>query len=230
MAQARKKPLQYKSPVGVAVWPRLNKPDTKFNADGIYSVRLRFHKDNIDTKVFLSMLESLYQDAVREMTAQNGKPGKKLKLADRPWKDAEDDAGNPTGEVEVNFKMKAIVRSQKVDPATGKLKEPWVQKPGVFDRYGKAIPETVRVSGGSTMRVAFNAIPFYTAQIGAGITIRLLGVQVVDLVEFSGKSFSGLGFDTIDGDDVEEVTVTASEDDAESEEGVESSVEGDEPF
>jgi len=46
---------------------------------------------------------------------------------------------------------------------------------------------------GTTGRVSFEACPFYQPAIGAGITLRLKAVQILDLVE-SGGSANSFGF------------------------------------
>jgi len=49
------------------------------------------------------------------------------------------------------------------------------------------------------VKVAFQLNPFYTAQIGAGIGLRLKAVQVIDLIEPQGGSASSYGFGEEDG-------------------------------
>jgi hypothetical protein len=105
--------------------------------------------------------------------------------ADLPIGDHEDDGGNETGDKVYNFKMKAVVKP--------KDKEPFTQKPKLFDSNGADInPKSL--FGGSKLKVAFQIIPFYTALVGAGISLRLKAVQVIELVEGQGGTAESYGF------------------------------------
>lgn len=199
MADKKQKLKQFITPKGVAVYPWLTKPDTKFNADGEYRVRLR-----VDGEAAQELIEALeaeaegsYQAALKE------NKGKKLKRADLPFKEVVDDEGNETGEFEFNFKMKA-----KLTTKAGDVIE---QKPKLFDAKGKETKASPY--GGSVIKVAFQAVPFYTSLIGAGISLRLRAVQIIELVESSGGNASSYGFDEEDGyeaDDEPASTFTAS--------------------
>lgn len=91
-----------------------------------------------------------------------------------PIKKEMDENDQPTGRLFVTFK-------------TGE-KYP----PGVFDRYGKTIPESVMIGNGSKVRVSYT-VNHYDG-FGGGINLYLSAVQVVDLVEYKGRSAEGYGF------------------------------------
>ena len=107
--------------------------------------------------------------------------GKKVKEAPLPIKDVEDEDGNPTGEVDIKFKLRAVGQYGG---------DTWEQRPALFDSAGK--PCTENVGGGSTVKIGAAVIPYYTAMAGAGVTLRLKAVQVIELVEYS----AGGGFDS----------------------------------
>ena len=167
------------SPKGIAVYPWLNKPDTKFNENGEYRVRVQLPQGS-DTDDFIEKLEGIHAAAVAQAKKDN--PGKKIKVADLPI--VEDEAGNKL----VTFKLKA----------SGLRKDgtPFTQKPGLFDSKLNPLPESVVIGGGSTITVSAEAAPFYTAIVGAGITLRLKAVKVSRLVEFgSGAAASAFEAD-----------------------------------
>ena len=136
-----------------------------------------------DSQNFIELLDKQYAAAVKTIKEQN--KGKKIKEASKPYTMLDDDEGK----VRVSFKCKA-----RIEP---KDKEPFDFKPALFD--AKRNPINSNIGGGSTLKVAFEAIPYYTALVGAGVTLRLKAVQVLDLKEYSGASASSFGFDEEDG-------------------------------
>lgn len=167
------------SPRGIAVYPWLNKPDTKFNEAGEYRVRLKLEPGQ-EADDFIEKLEAIHAQSVE--TAKKENPGKKIKVADLPITEDE------TGAKLVTFKLKA----------SGLRKDgtPFTQKPALFDSKLNPLPEGVVVGGGSTLQISAEAAPFYTAIVGAGITLRLKAVKVSKLVEFgSGAAASGFEAD-----------------------------------
>ena len=185
---ATKQP-RYTTPKGTAKYPWLNKPDTKFNPDGDYKVTLVVPVEEADT--IMQFLDE--QMAASEAKAKKDNPGKKVKVADAPYSVDED-----TGNVEINFKLKAKVTMQSGDS--------FEQQPALFDAKGKPLSD-VNVGGGSKIKVSYECVPFYTALIGAGISLRLRAVQVIDLVEFSGGAAAGAyGFGEEDGFEAEDNT------------------------
>jgi hypothetical protein len=163
------------SPKGIALSPYLNQPDTKFNPDGDYKVTLVLD-NNDETQGFLGKLQEAHEESINKAKKEN--PGKKIKVADLSINDEAEE-----GKVHVSFKLKAVVKLRSGDTFT--------QKPALFDAAGK--PMNKAIGGGSTIKVAFEPIPFYTATVGAGLTLRLKAVQVISLssgVEEEGSAAS----------------------------------------
>ena len=123
-----------------------------------------------------------------------------MPLSIKPETDKE---GNETGtgNVLVKFSMKHTFTSKKSG-------ESFTMRPTLQDSAGKTVsPMKCRVGGGSTVRVAFTFNPFYTAGLGAGLSLRLVGVQIIKLVEPSGGyTFEGVETDDNDGFVGEEMT------------------------
>lgn len=184
---------RYVTPKGTAQYPYLTKPDTKFNPDGEYKISLEL--DAADAQEITSFLDEQLAKAIAKAKEENS--GKKIKEGDAPYGVDEN-----TGKVTVRFKLKA-----KVTPKNG---DPFEQKVALFDAKGAPIGAGATVGGGSKVKVAYEVIPYYTAIAGAGISLRLRAVQVIDLVEYSSGGAGAFGFGEEDG---YEAAPTAAEDD-----------------
>lgn len=210
MAEGKKKKLPiHRSPRGVLVYPWVNKPDTKFNADGEFRTKLRLPESDAATKEFIALLDLAHIDAVQQIKEElkaKGKPVKSLKIADKPYKAELNDDEEETGNIVISFKQKAKGKNKK----TG---EEYTRTVKLYDAKGQELKKNVY--GGSEGKVGFHIVPFYTAQVGAGISLRLLAVQVLKLVEGGGgASFDDCGFEAEDGyeADPDEAPVDEDED------------------
>ena len=183
------------SPAGRALFPKLKDADTKFKPEGEYVVRLILSED--DAAPLLAMCEEMQGQAAEEefQKQREAKPKMKpekiregIKMADLPVKKYEDpETGEETGEYQATFKMTASGVSKK----TGK---PWTRRPALFDALNKPVdPKTVDVWTGSILKVSYNPDPFCTA-IGAGVSLRLEAVQIIDLVSGGARDASDYGF------------------------------------
>lgn len=193
MAKKQKLPV-YISPKGVASYPYLLKYDDKFVKEGEYSVKLILDAD--ENKEFLDDLKSK-AEAVYKKTIAELKEAKKVKAAKAltmhvPFSEEEDDEGEPTGRVVLNFKLK-----HQVTTGEGKT---FTQQPDVFDAKKKPLADDTRIGSGSIIRVAFNIIEFYAAaNKNAGLSLRLKAAQIIDLVEYGGNNAESYGFGEEDG-------------------------------
>jgi hypothetical protein len=194
---AYKKPIRITSPKGIAKFPHLSTPDTKFVAVGEYHVKLLL--DGADAEALKAKLDEQTVLAVAEMKEQNPKFAKVMK-AHTPYKAETDrnDASIETGKTEFTFKMKA-----KVEP---KGKEAFTQKPRIFDAKGVPVLGKLNIGGGSEIKVSFDVVPFFSAKDKiAGVTLRLAAVQVITLRSFGGGTKgSDFGFGAEDGYDAAE--------------------------
>jgi hypothetical protein len=174
---------RFVTPTGVAQYPHLTKPDTKFNPDGEYKVSLEL--DAHAAEEIVSFLDEQFEQAVASAKKEN--PGKKIKEGDVPYSVNEEN-----GKVTVRFKLKA-----KVTPKKG---EPWDQKVAIFDAKGQPITGEIKIGGGTKMKVSYELVPYYTAIAGAGISLRVRAVQIIELVEYgSGAQAGSFGFGEEDG-------------------------------
>lgn len=179
---------RYTTPAGIAQYPYLTKPDTKFNPDGEYKISVEI--PGAAAQDIVTFLDEQFAASVAKAKKEN--PGKKIKEGDVPYSVNDD-----TGKVTVRFKLKA-----KVTPKQG---DPFEQRPALFDAKGKPIGADAKIGGGSKVKVAYEMVPYYTAIAGAGVSLRLKAVQVIDLVEFSGGASSeAYGFGEEEGYEAED--------------------------
>lgn len=195
MTEKKARNPRYVTQVGVAIYPHLVEPDTKFNAEGEYKVKLRLSPDSVITDAkgkrvadVQSFIDEMMAKALEK--AQQENKGK-IKEADAPYEIDED-----TGDVLVNFKLKA----------TGKTRDgkEFTQKPALFDAKGKPA-EVKGVWGGSKIKVSFEVVPFYTKLIGAGVSLRLKAAQIIELIAGgNGGSADSYGFGEEEGFEAED--------------------------
>tara|TARA_R110000765_G_scaffold344066_1_gene434353 strand:+ start:5663 stop:6412 length:750 start_codon:yes stop_codon:yes gene_type:complete len=166
---------------GVAYYPYISAPDTKFDDSGHYKVNLCLSKE--DAKNVTDLVQGEILAGIKAM--KDAKPSKQIKQAPLPYHDElDDDTGEPTGNVIIKFKSKAAY------------------KPAVFDAKGSMMAKH-NIYGGSVVKVNGSAAFYDSPSIGAGVTLRLRAVQVIEYVEgSSGAGKFGFG---------EEVGFTADE-------------------
>jgi len=169
----------FTTPKGIAYFPYISQPDTKFDEAGVYKVNLCIPKAEAEPVIKLINAEIL--SGIKELIE---KSKKEVKQAPVPYHDEVDDTtGEPTGNVIIKFKSKAAY------------------KPAVFDSKGNMMTSH-NIYGGSAIKVN-GSIAFYSSpSIGAGVTLRLRAVQIIEYVE-GADGATKFGFDSEDGFTVE---------------------------
>jgi len=166
-----KKMLKLVSPVGTARYAYLDFPSTKFAE--IYKVDLIVPSDK--SVEFRKQLDEKAQEAYDEACKEHAKDRKIIKQHPAYSVDTDDD-GNETGNF--IFKFKGSTNFTKKD---GTVVE---KKVKAFDSKAKPI-QMPSVYTGSTIRVEFVPISYYNpSNRTSGISLRILSVQVLDLVTF----------------------------------------------
>lgn len=190
---------KFVSPTGTAVYPKLNEPDTKFKTEGEYAVKLAFEPDDAAFAKLLKKLETIQAEQFKEFQKENPKQ-KQYKLA--PVATAElDEDGEETGRLLLNCKTKASGVSKR----TGKR---WSHKVAIFDAAGVKLENAPLIWGGSKLKVAFEAAGFGVPSAKLFyLTLRMNGVQVIELVTSGGESAESLGFGEEDGYVADDSTV-----------------------
>ena len=200
------------SPKGIAGFIYVNKPDTKFKEEGEYRVPLLLPAKSAEAKQLMKEIDAAMASSLAQAKKDNPKKARSIEACeDKPYKPELDENDKRTGNIVFTFKMKASGTSRR----TGK---DFTMRPALFDAFGKAIdPEKIKIGKGSTIRVSYEFFEFWTAKLGAGVSLRLAGVQVIELVEYTGADASAHGFEEEEGFDMSEA-LTDSDDDEEEEE------------
>lgn len=206
MATERKKSIRHTSPKGIAQYPRLfGEADTKFDAAGVWSVKLQFPLSDPAVSKMVELFEGVIEQAGKNAKADEvymtglKKRKKTLAECDRSFIVDED-----TGMVTATFKAKASGVSKKDN-------KPWKRIVPVFDRFGAVMPQETKLGSGSEMKVSFSAEPFHTA-VGYGCSLRLEAAQVSKLVEWGSGNAAMFGFDADEADDAFGASEKAEED------------------
>jgi len=198
MTQTKKK-RQLVTPFGRAGYCSLVRPSFKFAPEeGKFSARLILDAET--AAPFVEQLDALYEAAYQEnlatqnaeRAAKNKAPLKEIKRADKPYKNVEDpDTGETLPDFQFNFGLK--FRRMGKNPDTGVKEVFGTQRPIVVDSKGQPVRQ--EIGQGSTIRVSFIPGGFFTAALGSGLSLKLIGVQVKELVQ--------VGLENPDFDEVE---------------------------
>ena len=161
------------TPKGKAVWPKVTAPDTKFDADGIYSVKL--HVSEEDFRAFEATIKPKLDAAYKAECEIAGKA--KLRMAaSSPLRITDE------GDFEIYAKQKAKVETKTKGTLEFSI--------GAFDSQGNKI-EMPNVGSGSTLKLAVDLNTWYVPSQGFGYTLRLKAVQIIDLCEFTESGDQG---------------------------------------
>ena len=136
-----------------------------------------------DAGTLADQLDALYEAHKASLKAQA--PSQKFKAIE-PSFGYEDIDGKPCFTISVKMKAKGMDRDGRA----------WSATPALFYATGAPVKDREALRGmwsGTTGRVSFEACPFFQPALGAGITLRLKAVQIIDLVE-SGGSAGAYGF------------------------------------
>jgi len=190
------------TPKGTARYPRLNVPDEAFGQSK-YKVDLILDKKA--NSAFLKELHEFYKECLQHERGSSE--------AEFPLKEVLDEDGNKVPDkIALRFSLKS--------GGVTKGGKPWSQRPTLFDAKRNPIPsDGPGIGSGSTLRVSFEARSYLSDARKAGMSLRLLGAQVINLVEWSGGGASADEFDDEDGYEIGEAPAdlpeaTASDDDS----------------
>jgi hypothetical protein len=164
------------TPIGFAKWAYLNKPkqfmeNGKPKGNPKYEIEVHFDPANPEWKAWAGELQKMFAAVPAQFNSAK-EPISKQPLFKKELDEVTD---QPTGRWFVTFK-------------TGEK-----FKPGIFDRHGENLPDSVMVGNESRVRVNYSPNS-YTA-FGGGINLYLNAVQVLDLIEHQSKSAKSFGFE-----------------------------------
>lgn len=206
---AKRKPLpKYNTPIGVARYPHLNKPDTRFDDDGVYKCDLIVPEE--DAAELIEYLEGLRDERFEELDAKKKKQYSKAPVCEPEL----DDEGEETGNVIFKTKLNAVGRNDKG--------EEWSNEPKLFDSFGNPVDrDAVQIWSGSKLIIA-GVVRTYAmgSTKSVGVSLKCDGVQIVELVtggqataETFGFKAQGNGFQ-FSGDDAAPADADDGDDDA----------------
>ena len=172
---------------GTALWAKVMEPDTKFVPEGQYTIKVVMPVT--EAAELCEQLDSYATQKLAEVVKEQ--PKLKAVLSTTPAYTTEyDEDGNDTGNVTFNCKLKAV---QVLRDGTKR-----VQKPFVCDSKVKPINPDTLIGNGSKVIVKVQPNPYMMpATKTVGVSLKMLGVQVIDLVEY-GMPTTNL-FDEEDG-------------------------------
>lgn len=165
-----------KTPVGTAVFPHLNEPDTKFKEEGEYKVSLALSGDEASS--LMASIDKMQDEALAAFKeSSEGKGKKKVGKAKPPYREELDEEDEPTGRTLFSFKSS--------------------YKPSIVDSKVKPISPDTKLWGGSEIRVNADVGGWHIPlQGGVGVTMYMKGVQVIKAV---GGNSGASDFDEVDG-------------------------------
>lgn len=161
--------LKVTSPKGEAFYPYLKSPEMYEGNPVGFTIQAAFGKK--DTEALIKTLEA-------ELKRAKGDPAFKGKT----WQ-KEPTLGyreKPDGTIMFKFKTK---HEYERDGEIIKRKVP------IFD--AKGTPTDVNIGNGSTVKVAFQVVPFWKSARNNGVTMYLDAVQVLELKEYAGGGSAG---------------------------------------
>lgn len=172
----KSKRVKLTTPFGRAGFCALIRPSVKFNPDGDYNAKVVL-PDGPETDALIATLDALYEKAYKDNLAEARIEKPKLvdiKRADKPFRrPIDEDTGEALPGWVLNSRLTAIYRDKQ-----GRITSE--SKPVTVDSQNN--PVTHDVGAGSTIRVQFLASGFYVPALGSGLSLKLVGVQVKDLV------------------------------------------------
>ena len=165
------------TPKGVAKYPHVNEPNTRFNAMGEYSCHIIVSEE--DGNAFLEKVESIF-DAEYERECIIHK--KKLKKSEH-FPILKDEDGQ------------WLIKTKQVSKVEAKSGEVYRFDVKLFDSSGSPVKaENCNVGSGSTVKCSVEPRAWYNPSVGFGMTLSLRAVQVIELVEGSGGNADSFGF------------------------------------
>lgn len=167
------------SPRGEALYAYLKKPE-EYEGEAVgYTIQVKFSKEDTDKLIAVHEAEL---EAAKKSDQFKSKKWNSPRLGYREDKD---------GDIVFKFKMKHEFKS--------KAGETIHRTVPVFDAKGN--PIDVSVGNGSTIRIAYQIIPYHKSSANCGLSLFMDAVQVIELVEYGGSATvaGGFGFEAEEG-------------------------------
>ena len=181
---------KFTTPIGTALYPRINSADFKFKTEGIYSADIRIPFE--EAKELLRALGEVEKEHTGSTSSSKFPDKTDMKSL---WYFERDEEGTiDKNNVVLRLRAKNVIKNN------GDL---WDRRPAVFDsnlnRVDMSSTDAPKIGGGSKLRVSFEA-ECYTGKKGNGMRLVPKAVQLVSLVEYSsGEDPQDFGFSEEEG-------------------------------
>lgn len=154
--------------------------------------------DNYTANILLSKeegetLTKKMKELQKEQYIISGKKGKLAPLPIEPYAIQNEDTGETTPDSEGRYLLKT---GNKAHNSKG---EP-MPKPNFFNAKGKPITGSISIGEGTVARLSL-LLSGYKAPMGIGVTAKLKGGQIINLVEYKGNGCSMDDFEVEEGFD-----------------------------
>lgn len=197
---AKKKTPTFRTPRGIAHFPRLNDPDTKFHKHGVYKADILLTDEQAQP-----LIKQVQEWALDKM-------GEELPVSDtiikkkgkyRPNEDNnvfQPDFDPDTGEMTGNWVFKLRVKNYTYTDKKTKEEKLWDRRPKVFSASGKPAMKA-KIGGGSEYAVVYEV---YFGKVSTGelyMALQPVAIQLYKLVEWSagGASAADYGIEADEG-------------------------------
>jgi|TARA_R100000479_G_scaffold176346_1_gene130366 hypothetical protein len=183
MIKSRTKMESITTPIGIAQYPWVNTPSTKFIPEGEYSCSVILTKEEGDA--ILKKIQPLQEEALLEKSEELGKKVKSYEL--------------PLVLEGDTYTLKAKLKP--VNGVSRKTGKPFTRSLGLFDSKGNPWDRDIIIRGGSKIRLSVRPRTWHTSLLGVGLSLDLLGVQVIELAEgeLTAQAAESFGFTEVEG-------------------------------
>jgi len=168
--------------IGTAQYPWVNTPSTKFVPEGEYSCNIILTKE--EGEAIIKKVEPILEKKQQEQAEESGKKVK-------------------TYELPIQLEGDTYVLKAKLKPVNGKRKDgtEFTRSLGLFDSKGNPWDRAVTIRGGSKIRLNVRPKTWFSPLLGAGVSLELLAVQVIELSdgELSSQAAESFGFTEVEG-------------------------------
>jgi len=180
--KSRKREESITTDIGIAQYPWVNNPSTKWGEGGEYSCNIILTKEQ--GKAIIKKLEPILKNKQKEQAEESGKKVK-------------------TYELPIELEGDTYVLKAKLKPVNGKRKDgvEYTKSLGLFDSKGNPWDRSVIIRGGSKIRLNVRPKTWFSPLLGVGVSLELLAVQVIELAdgELSSQAAESFGFTEVEG-------------------------------
>jgi hypothetical protein len=218
----KNRPTPVCSPLGIASFPWLNRPDISVWNNGVkvgedakkgkYKVTLLLSKDDPKAQAFIERIKEEYTKAVASelarLTAAAKEKGQSVQVAYDKFFDKKGEfreASYPFRthkEDETQWAVSFSMNAQYTKKGAGDNGADLLVKiaPGLWTADLKKWPKDKVIGGGSEIIVSFVFNPYSMANNGAGVSLQMQDVQVIKCKAFGERSAAQAGFQRQEGE------------------------------